>query len=147
MFVPSTPSCSTSPSSPRVCHLSDLTYGFCHSRSFLTASLPLQPFQLFICRSSRSRPFSRVVTFAYSRSCSNLFPPCPYYCRSPAKMKRGFSVTRESLSQSINHPLRHCARSIVISPSVTCLSALYPTELYRFSPHHIVCPQRGSVLI
>jgi hypothetical protein len=60
MFVPSTPSCSTSPSSPRVCHLSDLTYVFCHSRSSLTASpppstlltfhLPIKSFQTHLSR-------------------------------------------------------------------------------------------------
>ena len=140
MFVPSTPSCSTSPSSPRVCHLSDVTYGFCHSRSSLTASRTLQPLLTFHLpiksfQTHLSRCHFRLLAFMF-----HLVPSCPYYCRAPAKMKRGFSLTRESLSQSINHPLRHCARSIVISPSVTRLSALYPTELYRISPDHIVYP-------
>ena len=137
MFVPSAPSCSGSPSSPRVPNLSAVRI---LSLTFLpnsfpppsTFHLPIKSFQTHL-----SRCHFRLLAFMF-----HLVPSCPYYCRSPAKMNRGFSVTRESLSHSINHPLRHCARSIVISPSVCHGCPLYILRSFTDSPQTVSCANK-----
>ena len=78
----------------------------------------------------------------------NFAPSCPYYYRSPTKTKRGFSGAREPLPHSRIHPLRICARSIVISRTVRPrAAALYPAELYRFrEPFCQVSPHKAPSL-
>ena len=109
MFVPSAPSCSCSPSSPRVRR----TYFVPH----IPSQHPPSPFNFSFADQVVPDP-SLALSLSLPALMFHLVPSCPYYCRSPTKIKRGFSATRESLTHSINHPLRHCACSIVISPTV-----------------------------
>jgi len=140
LVVPSTPSCSAF----AIIHVYPIfpTYVFLPSHSLLTP-----PSNHASADQTVPDP-PPVLSLSLLTLTLNFAPSCPYYYRSPTKMKRGFSGAREPLPHSRIHPLRIRARSIVISRTVRPrAAALYPAELYRFrEPFCHVCPHKAASL-